>query len=293
MRSRVAGLALSVAVSLLQPLLDPSPAVAVDGVIEINQAKALAGGVTPGDTPGFPVLVTAPGSYRLTGNLDLRPLGLPASANTDAIWIVSSVGGITIDLNGFSILGPALCDPSNPPCTDTGTGIGVRSNTQNFLEVTNGTVFGMGSHGVSILAGRVVGLVAESNGGDGIQFDNGVVEGSQALRNGGNGIYANLSGSIARSSARRNLLAGVAGTNARLESCQVETNLGRGIDLLVAVVTSSLVNSNGNEELFCQSNCAIDGNLFEGCLGAACFGGAGTITQIPAGSNRCGADPCP
>jgi hypothetical protein len=39
-------------------------AAAVDGVIEINQAKALAGGVTPGDTAGFPVALSAPGSYR-------------------------------------------------------------------------------------------------------------------------------------------------------------------------------------------------------------------------------------
>ena len=46
-----------------------APAGAVDGVIEINQAKALAGGVTPSDTPGFPVSIDTAGSYRLTGNL--------------------------------------------------------------------------------------------------------------------------------------------------------------------------------------------------------------------------------
>ena len=31
------------------------PALAVDGVIEINQARAAAGNVTVGDAPGFPV----------------------------------------------------------------------------------------------------------------------------------------------------------------------------------------------------------------------------------------------
>lgn len=31
---------------------------AVDGVIDINQARALAGGVTPGDTAGFPVTIS-------------------------------------------------------------------------------------------------------------------------------------------------------------------------------------------------------------------------------------------
>jgi len=48
------------------------PAGAVDGVIEINQAKAKAGAVTAGDTPGFPVTISAAGSYRLTGDLDQR-----------------------------------------------------------------------------------------------------------------------------------------------------------------------------------------------------------------------------
>ena len=34
------------------------PTFASDGVIEINQASAIAGGVTPGDTAGFPVTLT-------------------------------------------------------------------------------------------------------------------------------------------------------------------------------------------------------------------------------------------
>ena len=40
------------------------PTWAVDGVILIDQTKALAGNVTPGDTPGFPVTISLPGSYR-------------------------------------------------------------------------------------------------------------------------------------------------------------------------------------------------------------------------------------
>ena len=44
-----------------------SVAWAVDGVIEINQHRALAGGVTAGDTAGFPVTLSQRGSYRLTG----------------------------------------------------------------------------------------------------------------------------------------------------------------------------------------------------------------------------------
>ena len=37
------------------------PALAVDGVIEINQTAALAGAVTATDSPEFPVTLDAPG----------------------------------------------------------------------------------------------------------------------------------------------------------------------------------------------------------------------------------------
>ena len=42
---------------------------AVDGIVLIDQNRALAGNVTPGDAPGFPVTLSQPGSYRLSGNL--------------------------------------------------------------------------------------------------------------------------------------------------------------------------------------------------------------------------------
>lgn len=67
---------------------------AVDGVVLIDQNRALAGGVTSGDTPGFPITINQPGSYRLAGNLTV-PL------NVNGIQI--SANDITLDLNGFKI----------------------------------------------------------------------------------------------------------------------------------------------------------------------------------------------
>ncbi len=84
-----------VALSLLALVL-ARPAFAVDGVIEINQARATAGSVTAGDTPGFPVSINATGSYRLTGDLNV-PAGL------DGIDVNSD--DVTLDLNGFNIVG--------------------------------------------------------------------------------------------------------------------------------------------------------------------------------------------
>src|ERR1700704_150875 len=74
---------------------------AVDGVVLIDQNRALAGNVTPGDAPGFPVTISQPGSYRLSGNLTVPDI------NTTAIEITAE--NVTLDLNGFSIVGPFVC----------------------------------------------------------------------------------------------------------------------------------------------------------------------------------------
>lgn len=66
----------------------------------LDQNKALAGGALPGDAPGFPITISQPGSYKLTGNLAVP-------ANTTAIDI--TVPGVTLDMNGFSIIGPVKC----------------------------------------------------------------------------------------------------------------------------------------------------------------------------------------
>lgn len=79
---------------LLAGLLWPfTPAFAVDGVIEINQQRLVAGGVTPGDAPGSPVTLSEPGSYRLTGNL----------VGSRGIEVDVGVSDVTIDLNGFKL----------------------------------------------------------------------------------------------------------------------------------------------------------------------------------------------
>ncbi|MDG2051443.1 MAG: hypothetical protein P8M78_14920 [Myxococcota bacterium] len=55
LRSRIALLTLGLS----------SPALAVDGVLEINQACAVNTGCFSGDAAGLPVTITAAGSYRM------------------------------------------------------------------------------------------------------------------------------------------------------------------------------------------------------------------------------------
>jgi len=102
---------------------------AVDGIILIDQNRALAGGVTPGDLAGFPVTITQPGSYRLAS-----PLNVPTGQN----GIEITVPGVTLDLNGFSITTPDVT--TFPPFFFGIKYIG--STTPTFLAIRNGNVNG-------------------------------------------------------------------------------------------------------------------------------------------------------
>jgi len=129
---------------------------AVDGTIEINQAKVLANG-------GFPYTISASGSYRLTGNLTV-------SGSTDGIDVNAS--NVTIDLNGFSIIGPV-----------NGFRRGV-SAQQYEVTVENGTVTGFGV-GLLLSNNSVVKSVhADANAVEGISVgSNSVIDGCTANSN--------------------------------------------------------------------------------------------------------------
>ena len=70
-----------------------------EGRIEINQAKADAGGINGSlalDPPGLPVIITQPGSYVLTGDLTT------GSLSTSVLQV--QVADVSIDLNRFAIV---------------------------------------------------------------------------------------------------------------------------------------------------------------------------------------------
>ncbi len=103
------------------------PALAGDGVLEINQTCAVQTGCFAGDTAGFPVTVTQPGSYVLTENLSIPP-----AAGPNAVHL--SASEVTLDLNGFTITGTAQ------------SGVGILIVADN-VEVRNGNI-----HSFSIAA---------------------------------------------------------------------------------------------------------------------------------------------
>jgi hypothetical protein len=162
---------------------------AVDGVVLIDQNHALAGNVTTGDAPGFPVTISQSGSYRLASNLTVP------DANTTAIQITAN--NVTLDLNGFSILGPVVCTSSPAVCPAAGKGMGIEADAPpgnpgpRGVKVYNGTVRGMGGTGIVMVGAgsSIERMVVDSNAGSGIVVAGAVVDSAITL-NGSFGVLA-------------------------------------------------------------------------------------------------------
>ena len=90
------------------------------GVIQISQRNV-------------PVAITKPGSYLLTSNLVVK------DPNVIAINILAD--NVTIDLNGFAIIGPGY--------DSGGAGLAISAGPNN-ISVRNGAVHGFGNIGVSL-----------------------------------------------------------------------------------------------------------------------------------------------
>jgi len=228
-------------------LLSASPALAADGVIEINQARADAGGVTPGDAPGYPVTLSRPGSYLLTSSL------LVASPNLTAIEITSD--DVSIDLNGFKLVGPATCTGfgASLACAPAGSGAGIFANARDGISVRNGFVGRFPSGGVILFQvescvvedvtlqwnGRALqvggsctlsGLIVDRNAGEGIfsftndasaqdsVIDDTVLRESVLSRNRGEGVFTTSSAGRDRFQIERTAIYGNGRTGADLRT---------------------------------------------------------------------------
>jgi parallel beta-helix repeat protein len=195
---------------------------AVDGTIEINQAKVLAGG-------GFPYKIITSGSYRLTGNLTV-------SGITDGIDVTAN--NVTIDLNGFTITGPG--GPSTNPVGINESG-GFSGGT-----VENGSITGFGGVGVFVGSGIVRNVRSDGNG-VGIQgAANSVIEGCTAnlsSLSGAPGILCSSACVISGNTANGGLFDGI--------DCP-----GGG-----CVISGNTANNNAASGISCGgSGCLISGN---------------------------------
>jgi hypothetical protein len=156
----------------------------------IDHNKALAGSVTPGDAPGYPITLSQPGHYKLSGNL-VTPLGVPG--------VVITALNVTLDLNGFSVRGPGVCTRNTVSrkvsCFGQTQVAAVGVVMGNGSRLLNGAIRGF-FDGVSLADGNVLDdLLIEHNARQGIDTPNNystllgtTVRHVRAFMNGGLGL---------------------------------------------------------------------------------------------------------
>jgi len=212
-------LCMAAALVAASTLLSAAPASA-QGEIVITQAKANAGNVTPGDTPGFPVTLSLPGAYVLGSNLQVP-------AGQFGIYVRSH--NVDIDMNGFRLSGAnssgapvgtyGLYSPFGQSRIHDGTitqfrndglrltgnvnawtienmqivenlGAGIYAPASAYARFINSSVIANGADG--ILCGHychVEGSTVSGNGGYGILLGDGTVLGSTLFSNRFYGVY--------------------------------------------------------------------------------------------------------
>lgn len=207
-------------------------ALAVDGVLEINQL-CVASGCFAGDTPGFPVQLASNGSYRLTSQLTVP------DENTTAIRATADL--VTVDLNGFTIIGPVNC--SGEPVTScnrsSGSGIGVQLNAstnRSGSTVKNGLIQGMGNSGITCINCTIMNVSSRSNRLVGLSQVDGIISGSSAFSNGTTGIIS--SGTIDNSIAHGNGSDGYFLANALVRGSMARRNGRNGFNCSVLNCTA-------------------------------------------------------
>jgi hypothetical protein len=201
-------------VALIAMTLVPACVYAVDGQVLINQSTVMAAG-------GFPYVISQPGSYKLSGNLNVT------ATNTDAININSD--DVALDLNGFRISGPANCLQA---FCGAGFGIGISTGSHsNFLlwnniTVKNGSIRGF-AFGIELSGAGLVSDLNTTNNGVGIVIEGPfVISRCTAIRN-DYGIFANFA-ILLSSTASSNFLYGVSATGSSISDTIANDNGASG-----------------------------------------------------------------
>jgi hypothetical protein len=277
------------------------------GVVDLDQAAAVAGGVTPTDLPGFPITLDRPGSYRLSSDLVV-------TQNESAISIPASGSGAQIDLAGFAIRGPTVCTGAGTAlaCVNTGAGIGVSGLAASDVAIRNGRILGTGSKPIELGARALLEDLIAASCGNGVTCEascgvfrltvdavqrNAIDVGSHsrvidsvARNSEWDGISATATGLVASGNAiSRNGLRGIdAGVAASVVENAVFENGGDGIAAgFGASVARNAVRLNGGVGLVLDTNAGYARNTMSNNGGAEVSGGSDL------GGNSCDAGACP
>ncbi len=274
---------------LLLVLVLAGPALATNGVLEINQTCAVPTGCFAGASAGFPVTISGSGSYVLTGSLTV------GDANVDGIEF--SANDVSIDLNGFSIEGPVICTGLGPGIAcepELASGMGIDASGVHGVTIKDGRVRGFVSAGIFV-GGRAQlrDLTVESISNRAVRIDgsgHSIAVGLIVIGNLGTGILSNGSILIERSIFSGNGATAIdVGVGSQVMNNLVYNNGGTGIAADArSSVSQSTVHSNVGVGLALPGDAVYRDNFLIGNAGGTVTGG------INAGGNVCNASlTCP
>lgn len=213
---------------------------------------------TPGDADSL-FKITQPGSYYLTGNI------------TGAIGrhgIEIATGGVTLDLNGFDLVGVAGMGAFD--------GVSVTVNGVTNIAVVNGSVRSWGGDGVNLGLSftdgcHVEGVVASGNAGLGISVgEASTVTGCSASLNTSFGIRAARASTISRCAAIRNGGSGISTLgDCSVSDCSAFSNTGDGFEGSASAYSACVANNNAGNGFDATSgstliNCTATSNTVDG-----------------------------
>jgi len=277
---------------VLLAILAAMPALAVDGVLEINQACASQTGCFAGDAAGFPVTISSSGSYRLTSNLDYP-------SNTGSAIEIAAASDVDIDLNGNTLKGASTCT--------TGAGGWVTSCSNPFgwpaiggsgsvrIRVTNGRIIGASGPGIFLAdASEVRDVQVSDCANAGIALGSrSIVSSVSSIGNAGAGISIQSSSGLVRDSVvANNRLQGIfVGAGSTVTGNTSFTNGSDGIAALSgSTIQGNTARGNGSFGLNLNSGSSYRDNTITANVGGTVSGAAAVNT----GGNACNGTPtCP
>ncbi len=230
-----------------------------------------------------PLLITQSGSYYFTE--DLSVAGGSYGINIDS-------DNVTIDLNGFSLIGPGA--------TSGLTTIGLMITQQSNIEIRNGTIRDFPAQGIreNVYSGssgyRILNMRVHNNGGNGIQIHGSdhLVKGCHVLNNGGYGIGGSTGDTlITENVVSDNTLEGIIINDGSVINNEVYRNDSHGIRVGGKIVGNHS-SRNGGRGIFGGSATLIKNNtaILNGLSGIHSSGGS-LIFENTVKDNNLDSDP--
>ncbi len=232
----------------LNPWAPPGPTMKTLDEVEARiPVQSLSGSVTALFT------ISQSGSYYLTGNI---------SGVVDKHGIEITVSDVTIDLNGYALIGPGM---------GVGTsGHGINA-TGNQVTVLNGSISGWRSNGINLTgeANQVFNLKVRGNNGDGIYVGMySMVNECSSNYNEGNGIQARQHNSILNCTVYNNSGKGIYCLPDGIVMNCVANNNSDGIYARYTNIRNNTTNDNSRSGIYAYANCLVISNV--------CFNNSGS-----------------